>query len=162
MEEGPCKVQYDFITPPYWDELRCMDHIERCQEGRIVFPESAPPGTIDDYSEEDYSTEPLTDDVPIRTDNDNSSILITDLKSLRKVLATKVKHNGGQLSKTCAGFPGFICLPLSAVGMLRYPDKRHNFNPKVFIYAPVNSQEIDLTGKAHPDIQEISNILWPL
>lgn len=129
----------------------------------LVPPPQIPPGMIfpPDYSE--YSTETDTEtesecDPPsVATDPQEPAVLLTDIKNIRQILATRVGFNGGQLGTHLKSVEGLIVLPLHAVSILRIPHGRHVGNPPCLIFHPTERLE---NYNHLPQFQESINILY--
>ena len=151
--------ELDEIERRFWEIVNSQNSQPRSVSAPVELMETPTSTAVKIEEEEESEAEYSTTDpelVIMSTNPNDPSLLYTDLLNLRTVVATKCQHEKGQLSKTTCNFPGFICLPLSAIGMLRYPDKRHVFNPHVLVYVPTNPGDINRTGITNPDLIEKS------
>ena len=128
----------------------------------LVPPPEMPPGMIfppdysDSYSSE-CETESEYDPPSVATDPSEPAVLVTDIKNIRQILATRVGFNGGQLGTHLKSVEGLIILPLHAVSILRIPHGRHVGNPPCLIFHPTER----LQNYNHlPQFQESINILY--
>ena len=159
-----CVTSFNPYDSDTWPDDEEIMEINQNMERSISAP--APPMPPAVLPQEEESTESDTDytqeDAELlfcQTCPGDSSIILTQLDKLRAVLATKTGHPGGQLSNTTKMFPGFIAVPLGAVGMFRYPKNRHKHNCNVFVYCPTTPQDIQTTAAQNPDLNNIANLV---
>lgn len=127
----------DTYPEPEFEETAPM---ELDEQGNPIFPpptQMPMPVAIEDSSSDDS-------DPHVASDPNENSIHMSDLKNIRTVLSILTHFPGGNLTTHLKQFPGLICLPLSAVSMLRKPSGNHINNPPAIIYLPLDGPD------AHP------------
>ena len=126
----------DTYPEPEFEEAMPM---ELDEDGNPIMPppQMAMPVAIDSSSSDDS-------DPHVASDPNEETIHMSDLKNIRTVLSILTHFPGGNLTSHLKQFPGLICLPISAVSMLRKPSGNHIANPPAIIYLPLDGPD------AHP------------
>lgn len=129
--------------------------------GQPMPPFPMQPGMTFPPDSSDYSsgteTESEYEPPPVATDPGEPAVLVTDIKNIRQILATRVGFNGGQLGTHLKSVEGLIILPLHAVSILRIPHGRHVGNPPCLIFHPTERLE---NYNHLPQFQESIDILY--
>ena len=122
-------------------------------QSNLLHPRSQESQETEYYSYDEESTEE-PDSVPVDVKPDDPQFICTDLAHLRAVLATRTNHSGRILSRTLENYNGFLMLPLTAVSMIRFPDRLHHINSKVLVWLPLNDKEVKEAHENYPALIE--------
>ena len=122
--------------------------MELDENGNPIMPpnQMGIPGAIENTSSDDS-------DPHVASDPNEETIHMSDLKNIRTVLSILTHFPGGYLTSHLKQFPGLICLPLSAVSMLRKPTGSHTSNPPAIIYLPLDGPD------AHPHMTNFNEAI---
>lgn len=112
------------------------DSIPIDEDGNPILEQDNQPLPILNSSSSEEDEEPN-----VASDPNESTIHMSDLKTIRAVLSLLTRSPGGILSHHLRDKQGLILLPLSAVSMLRKPSGRHDCNPPAIIYYPPEGPE---------------------